>query len=228
MPTSCSPAVEDYLRAIHDLTTHAGGRRVTTSALAQRLALRPASVTSMLQKMAAAAPALVDYHKSHGACLTAAGELAARRVMRSHRLLELYLHEKLGFSWDEVHDEAARLEHVVSPALTERLAAALGHPTHDPHGHAIPAGDLSYQPPAAWPLRELPPGEAATVQYVADDDPAVLRTLAAAGLRPGARVVTRRDALDAPLWVAANGGEPAALDMASVDHVFVNRPDHTP
>lgn len=223
---TCSPAAQDYIRAIHQLGAQQDGR-VTTSALAERLGVRPASVTAMLQKMAAAAPALVDYHKSHGARLTMAGEMAALRVARRHRLLELYLHDKLGYGWDEVHAEADRLEHVISAAMTERLAAALDHPTHDPHGHAIPAADLSYDPPAGRPLPELPPGEAATVQYVTDDDPAVLRALDATGLRPGATVViARRDA--ARLWTAVNGGQPLALDTAAANHVYVNRPEPTP
>lgn len=224
-PVNCSPAGQDYVRAIHALAAQGRGR-VTTSAVAERLGVRPASVTAMLQKMAAASPALVDYHKSHGASLTAVGEMAALRVVRSHRLLELYLHEKLGYGWDEVHEEADRLEHVVSEALTERMAAALDHPTRDPHGHAIPAGDLAYDPPAGRPLGELPAGESATIQYVADENPAILRALAAAGLRPGAMVViVRRDAPNVQLWVAANGGEALALDMAAAEHVFVNRPE---
>jgi DtxR family Mn-dependent transcriptional regulator len=146
--------------------------------------------------------------------------------LRSHRLLELYLHEKLGFSWDEVHDEADRLEHAVSQAMTERMAAALGHPTHGPHGHAIPAGDLTYHPPPARPLSELAAGEAAAVQYVRDDDPAVLRALDAIGLRPGADVIVlSEDAPNGVLWLAANGGESRALDMAAAGRVFVTAPE---
>ncbi len=220
-PPTCSPAVQDYLGAIYRLATPGDGR-VTTSQLAERLGVRPASVTAMLQKMAAATPALVTYHKSHGARLTAGGRTAALRVVRSHRLLELYLHEKLGYGWDEVHAEANRLAHVVSPAMTERLAEALGHPTHDPHGHAIPAGDLACDPPAGRPLRELAIGEAATVQYVQDDDPAMLRVLAEAGLRPGVACTLLRD--DTPnglLWIATNGGEPVALDQVVAGQVFV-------
>ena len=139
-----SPAVEDYLRAIYQLSDQSEpvDARVTTSRLAERLDVRPASVTAMLQKLAAATPALVDYHKSHGARLTAEGERAALGVVRNHRLLELFLHEKLGFRWDEVHDEADRLEHAISETTADRIAEALGHPVRDPHGHAIPDGDL--------------------------------------------------------------------------------------
>lgn len=136
-------AAQDYLRAIYEMTTAEASAdrvadRVTTSRLAGRLAVRPASVTVMLQKMAAADPALVEYHKSRGARLTAAGEVAALEVVRCHRLLETYLHEVFGFGRDEAHDEADRLEHGVSPAMTERIADALGHPTHTPDGDPIP------------------------------------------------------------------------------------------
>lgn len=136
-------AAQDYLRAIYEMTAAEAGAdrfadRVTTSRLAGRLAVRPASVTVMLQKMAAADPALVEYHKSRGARLTAAGEVAALEVVRCHRLLETYLHEVFGFGRDEAHDEADRLEHGVSPAMTERIADALGHPTHTPDGDPIP------------------------------------------------------------------------------------------
>lgn len=138
-----TPAVQDYLRVIYEMTAAepAGGYvadRVATSRLAERLDVRPASVTAMLQKMAAADPALVEYHKSRGARLTAAGEAAAREVVRCHRLLETYLHEVFGYGRDEAHDEADRLEHGVGAAMTERIAAALGHPTHTPDGDPIP------------------------------------------------------------------------------------------
>jgi DtxR family Mn-dependent transcriptional regulator len=182
--------VGDYLRALFTLAEGGTpGSRATTNELAARLTVRPASVTAMLQKLAAADPPLVEYHKHHGARLTAAGERAALALVRCHRLLELFLHEKLGFGWDEVHDEADRLEHVIGAALADRLAAALGHPTHDPHGHAIPAADLSLDAPAAVCLRDLPPGSTAVVAYVADEDAALLRRMDALGLRPGAAVV---------------------------------------
>jgi len=145
-PASPTPAVQDYLRVIYELTAakceeppsgHVADR-VATSRLAERLDVRPASVTAMMQKMAAADPALVDYHKSHGARLTPAGEAAALDVVRCHRLLETYLHEVFGYDRQEAHDEADRLEHGVGPALAERIAAALGHPTHTPAGDPIP------------------------------------------------------------------------------------------
>ena len=188
--SSYSPAVQDYLRALYQVATQNHlDSRVTTSQLAERLAVRPASVTAMLQKLAATAPPLVDYHKSYGARLTYDGERAALAVVRCHRLLELYLHEKLGYGWDEVHEEADRLEHVISPAMTERIERALGNPTRDPHGHAIPAADLSLPHSTAVPLTMLPPGVPAVVRAVADEDAGRLRYLAEVGLRPGAAIV---------------------------------------
>ena len=158
----------------------------------------------MLQKMAAAAPALVDYHKSHGARLTADGEKAALTVVRCHRLLELFLHEKLGYKWDEVHEEADRLEHVVSADMAGRMAEALGHPTRDPHGHVIPAADLSFDQPVTVALRELNAGDSAVVQHVRDEDPQLLRYLDEIGLRPGADVaVLWRDPLDESVATAS-------------------------
>ena len=134
-----SPAVQDYLRAVYKLARrNPPGSNVTTTQLSERLGITPASVTVMLQKLAAANPPLLVYHKHQGVSLTVSGEQAALGVVRHHRLLEQYLHEKLGYSWDEVHDEADRLEHVISDQLASRMAAALGYPTHDPHGHVIP------------------------------------------------------------------------------------------
>lgn len=217
-----SAAVEDYLRAIFHLSGDVAGHRVTTSQLAERLAVRPASVTSMLQKLAAATPALVDYHKSHGACLTPEGNQAALGVVRCHRLLELFLHEKLGFGWDEVHDEADRLEHAISAATADRIAEALGHPTHDPHGHPIPDADLTLEPATGISLAECATGAAAAVRYVCDEDTDLLRYLDVIGLRPGEPVViSRRESENELLWVRVGDGEPVPIGQVAATQVFV-------
>ena len=130
-------SVDDYLKAILEL----GGaeeERVTSNALAHHLGVRAASVTGMLQKLAALKPPLVKYEKHHGARLTATGKMRALEVLRHHRLLERFLHDFLDYSWDEVHDEAERLEHFISERLEDRIAAKLGDPQTDPHGHPIP------------------------------------------------------------------------------------------
>lgn len=219
--SNLSPAVEDYLRALYKLgRRNPAGQPVTTSQVAACLAVRPASATAMLQKLAALEPPLVVYHKSRGARLTAAGERAALAIVRYHRLLELFRHEKLGYSWDEVHEEADRLEHVISDEMAGRIAAALGHPTRDPHGQAIPAADLSLEPVTALPLRDLPPGVAAVVRQARDDDPALLRLFAALGLLPGVSLSLRGIAPDGALrlWVAG-----CAIDLpaAAAEHLLV-------
>ncbi len=217
-----SPAVEDYLRALYKLgRRNADGRPVTTSQLADRLTVRPASVTAMLQKLAAAEPPLVEYHKSRGARLTEAGQRAALAVVRCHRLLELFLHEKLGYAWDEVHDEADRLEHVVGPAMVQRLAAALGHPARDPHGHAIPDADLTPIGPAATLLSALPAGCTAVIEHVADDDPALLRQMAALGLLPGITLTVLAEAPATRVTLGARGATPLELPADLVARVFV-------
>lgn len=221
--TPLSPAVQDYLRAIYQINDgNEGNGRATTSQLAERLDVRPASVTAMLQRMAAAEPALVDYHKSHGARLTADGRRAALGVVRCHRLLEQYLHEKLGFGWDEVHDEADRLEHVLTEELTSRIEHVLGYPTHDPHGHAIPAADLKLDMTPAVPLSRLTEGDTAEIRFVSDDNAEFLRLLADIGLLPGKHVEVRQmDLLGNRIRVSVQGADPVSLASAVTEHVFV-------
>jgi DtxR family Mn-dependent transcriptional regulator len=135
----------------------------------------------------------------------------------------LYLHEKLGYSWDEVHEEAERLEHAISEELAGRLSAALGHPTHDPHGHAIPSAELVVDNPPAIPLGRLKPGQAAVVRHVQDEDPASLRYLAAIGIAPGCTLrAVARDAHDGQLHLSVDGGLPVALKPAMTDLIFID------
>jgi len=225
-PAGPSVAAGDYLRALFDLGEN--GRAATTTQVAERVGVRPASVTAMLQKLATAEPPLVEYHKNHGARLTAAGEHAALALIRCHRLLELFLHEKLGYAWDEVHDEADRLDHVVSAALADRLAEALGRPTRDPHGHAIPAADLSLPAEAALPLTALTAGQRAAVLHVSDEDAAALRRLAALGVRPG--VVVARDDSVTPesITLRLRDGTAVTLNPADAARVFVALPGPQP
>ncbi len=133
-------AVDDYLKAIYMLGGDVG-RRVGGSELAVRLEVSPASVTNMLQKLAADPKSFVDYKRSDGVRLSAAGRRRALEVVRHHRLVETFLFEVLGYPASEVHDEAERLEHFISEAFEERITAKLGNPTADPHGHCIPAMD---------------------------------------------------------------------------------------
>ena len=128
-------SIQDYLKHIFELSED--GTPASTNDLAARLGIKPASVTGMIQKLAAAEPKLVDYQKHQGVTLTPAGERAALEVLRHHRLLETWLVQSLGYTWDEVHEEACRLEHVISEDFEERMDAALGHPTHDPQQRGL-------------------------------------------------------------------------------------------
>jgi DtxR family transcriptional regulator, Mn-dependent transcriptional regulator len=186
MRTALTQAVEDYLKAIFELTVAYG--RVSTTQLADRLNITPASVTGMIQRMAAADPPLVEYQKHRGVLLTEPGQAIALEIIRHHRLLELFLHQTLGYSWDEVHEEADRLEHVISEDFEERMAQALGNPSHDPHGEPIPTRDLQLPPSSETRLSELRPGQEAIVDRVDAKDLVLLRYLSEIGLTPNAEV----------------------------------------
>lgn len=175
-------AVEDYLKTIYMLAEMESP--VSTSRIAEARDVKPASVTSMLQRLAKLN--LVHYEKHYGVTLTGGGEKVALEVIRHHRLLELYLMEALGFEWDEVHEQADILEHVISEKLEERIAAFLGHPTVDPHGDPIPAKDGTIVAVDAVPLSTMTTGTQAQVIRIIDDaNSDMLRYLADLGLTPG-------------------------------------------
>ncbi len=186
MRPNLTHAIEDYIKAIHELSQVDG--RATTNRIADRLGVTPASVTGMVKKLAATRPPLVQYSKHRGAVLTAEGERVALEIIRHHRLLELYLVQVLGYEWDAVHDEADRLEHVISEEFEERIAQALGDPARDPHGDPIPDRHLQVTQDAGVQLDLLRPGEQAVVERVLDTAPDTLQRLAEAGLVPGAHV----------------------------------------
>jgi DtxR family Mn-dependent transcriptional regulator len=182
-------SIQDYLKHIYELS--ADGGTATTSELAERLDVAPASVTGMIQRLAAARPPLIRYRKHQGVTLTADGQRAALEVIRHHRLLETYLVQALGYSWDEVHDEACRLEHVISEDFEARIAAALGDPDRDPHGDLIPSAELTLPDDDSHPLSAARPPEKAVVVRVNGDDPAFLRHIKGLGLVPGAHVTVK-------------------------------------
>jgi DtxR family Mn-dependent transcriptional regulator len=158
----------------------------------------------MIQKLAAEKPALVAYQKHQGVTLTPAGTLAALEVIRHHRLLEAWLAQTLGYSWDEVHEEADRLEHVISKGLEQRIAVALGHPTRDPHGELIPSEDLTMPADDCTPLSALRPPQTATILRVNAHDANLLRHLDSLGLTPGVQVeITEYSSFDNNLTVKA-------------------------
>jgi DtxR family Mn-dependent transcriptional regulator len=179
-------STQDYLKHIYELTDD--GRPASTNALAARLKISPPSVTGMIQKLATAKPALVEYQKHQGVTLTREGRRAALEVIRHHRLLEAWLVQTLGYTWDEVHEEAEKLEHVISEDFERRIAAAMGHPLRDPHGELIPTADLKMPLEDSTPLSALRPPQTGTVQCVKAADTDMLRHLESLGLVPGARM----------------------------------------
>ena len=185
MPKSlATSAVQDYLKAIHQL---GGSRRgVSTSALAERLGVSPASVSGMLKRLDE--QGLVSHKRYQGVKLTRRGTREAVEMIRHHRLLELYLANVVGMPWDKVHAEADALEHVISEELESRLDELLGFPTTDPHGHPIPSASLELDDDDHPSLAEVDPGEY-IVRSVEDRDSDLLRHLDGLGLRPGARVL---------------------------------------
>ena len=191
---------DDYLKAILEL----GGveeEQVTSTGLAQHLGVRAASVTGMLQRLAAQKPPFVKYEKHHGVRLTSAGKMRALEVLRHHRLLERFLHDFLDYSWDEVHDEAERLEHFISERLEDRIAAKLGDPETDPHGHLIPERSGALPPRQEVRLSKWACGVPAVVSSVSDRDPAALREMTRLGLKPGAAITVEAGTRTASLRV---------------------------
>ena len=186
MPELLTQSIQDYLKRIYELTE--SGQLASTNDLARELKIKPASVTGMIQKLAAEKPALVAYQKHQGVTLTASGRKAALEVIRHHRLLETWLVQTLGYSWDEVHEEAEKLEHVISEDLEKRIAAALGHPVRDPHGELIPTEDLKMPSDRSAPLSSLRPNQTAIIQRVDAQDPSLLRHLDNLGLTPGVEI----------------------------------------
>ena len=217
-----SHAVEDYLKAIYELEEDTG--RVSTTALAERLKVAPASVTGMIQKLADQRPRLVQYERHQGVLLTAAGRRLALEIIRHHRLIELYLSEALGFEWDKVDAEAEKLEHVISEEFEEKICALLGDPARDPHGDPIPAKDGTVAARSHRTLSDVGAGESIRVERVRDDDPALLRYLAEIGIVPEATVtVADRAPFDGPLHVRVGAKTSAAhaLGRSVTDQVFV-------
>ncbi len=180
-------SVDNYLKAIFSL---AGPEqeRVTTTALTDRLGVAPASITNMLQKLASSSPPLVEYERHKGVRLSTAGRRRALEIVRHHRLLEAFLYEVLDYPIEEVHDEAERLEHFISERFEERIAAKLGHPKFDPHGHCIPALDGKMPKQLSKPLTEIQQDGKFLVDSVSDQDALLLKQLKAHGVTPGAHL----------------------------------------
>ncbi|WKZ39126.1 MAG: metal-dependent transcriptional regulator [Anaerolineales bacterium] len=219
MAKRITKSVQDYLKRIYELTED--GSSASTNDLARELKISAPSVTGMIKKLASAKPAMVEYQKHQGVTLTAAGKRAALEVIRHHRLLETWLVQTLGYSWDEVHEEAERLEHVISEDFEQRIAAALGHPTRDPHGELIPTEDLKMPLEDSTPLSALRPNQTGTIQRVVAQDPSLLRHLDDLGLTPGVQIeVTEYSAFDNNLTVKV-GRKVNVLGLNITTKIFI-------
>ncbi|HET9983649.1 MAG TPA: metal-dependent transcriptional regulator [Longimicrobiales bacterium] len=196
--------VEDYLKTIYEIERGSDTGAATTTDIAGRLELAPASVSGMVRRLAD--QGLLQHEKYRGVRLTEEGRRVALGTIRRHRIIETYLTEALGYPWDRVHEEAERLEHAASDELVDRMAAALGEPTVDPHGAPIPTRDLHVEEANSVPLADLPAGRSGRVVQVADDDPALLRYLDELGISIGTRVtLLARAPFDGPITLRLDG-----------------------
>jgi DtxR family Mn-dependent transcriptional regulator len=199
-----SQAVEDYLKAIYTLETDQKG--APTTKIADSLNVSSASATNMIKRLDKMG--LVNYQSYKGARLTDSGRKIALEIIRHHRLLELYLLEVMGYSWDEVHDEAEKLEHHISERFEDKIAQLLDDPTHDPHGDPIPTKDGLVPEMDAEPLLEGEPDREYIVSRVKDQDPELLRYLEKIGLLPGIKVkITEKAPFDGPVTVLVENNQ---------------------
>ncbi len=181
---SLSQSVEDYLKVIYVLESEGSG--ATTNNIAEMMEVSSASVTNMLKRLAGLN--LIEHKSYKGAKLTDAGMKIALEILRHHRLLELYLKEIMGYSWDEVHDEAEKLEHHISEQFEDKIAELLNHPTHDPHGDPIPTKDGVMPEMASLPLADADIDQQYIIGRVKDQDPELLRYLEKMGIIPGVKI----------------------------------------
>lgn len=214
-----SHEIEDYLKAIYKLQQEDGS--VSTTDLARKVSRSPAAATKMIKQLAE--NKLIDYTPYHGVRLSAAGERVALEIIRHHRLLEVYLHQALGYGWDEVDAEAEKLEHHISEEFEDRIDRILDYPEVDPHGDPIPRRDGTMPRRTGRPLDVAEPGEILIIQRVRDSDPEVLRYLARIGMTLGVRVeVVEKQPFNGPLTLQI-GEARHSVGRELAGHVFVNR-----
>jgi DtxR family transcriptional regulator, Mn-dependent transcriptional regulator len=212
-------AQQDYLKALYHL--HGDTRPVPTRELAQRLGISSPSVSEMVTRLTA--QGLVEHDRYRGQQLTREGRKVALELVRHHRLLEMFLVQVLGYSWDEVHEEAERLEHVISERMEQRIFELLGRPELDPHGHAIPSLTGKVRPPSERALSECHAGEKLIVQGVSDDDPAKLRELERRGLLPGTHIeVLAASEYEGPIELRIKGKR-VSVPLGLARAMFVER-----
>jgi len=217
-------SVDNYLKAILALSG-SEDRAVSSTALAQRLGVAPASITNMLQKLASVSKPYVEYEKHRGVRLSAEGKRRALEILRHHRLLETFLYEILDYPIEEVHEEAERLEHFISERFEERISAKLGHPKFDPHGHCIPAMDGRMPKQISRPVTSLEEGGKFVVDSVSDEDAPLLKGLKAHGIAPGVPIqITRRNSGEFALH-AVGAPRPLVLSRAHAEAIRIRDRD---
>jgi DtxR family transcriptional regulator, Mn-dependent transcriptional regulator len=216
-----SSSVGDYLKAIWELSEeHAAEGAASTNDVAERLSFSAASVSNMFGRLREMG--LAEYERYHGATLTEEGRAEVLRLLRRHRLIETFLLECLDYSWEEVHEEAESMEHAVSDAFTERLAAFLGHPAQDPHGDPIPSADGTLEADDSYPLAEATLGQRVRIYRVGDEEPAKLAYLEELGLTPGRLMEVKEvRTVDGVVTVEDAAGETHILGEPLAGSVFV-------
>lgn len=214
-----SQSVEDYLKAIYLLETE--GNAATTNNIAEALSVSSASVTNMFKKLAKLK--LINHKSYRGAELTKAGEKIALEVIRHHRLLELYLKEMMGYSWDEVHDEAEKLEHHISEQFEDKIAELLNDPTHDPHGDPIPSKEGVVPEMASLAITDAEETGSYIIGRVKDQDPELLRYLEKKGIIPGVKIqVLEKAPFNGPVRIRLEGKETTIGNSVAKDVFLVH------
>lgn len=215
---SRSQSIEDYLKAIYKLQSMQDGG-VSTTDLAREMGVANASVTNMLKRLSKLG--MVDYQSYYGTTLTKSGEKIALEMIRHHRLLELYLTEMLGYSWDEVHDEAEKLEHYISEQFEDKISELLNHPTVDPHGDPIPTKDGKMPVISSKKLSSISPGTSCIVKRVKNQDSQILRKLERSGIIPGVKItVVEKDEDSGNLHLEIEGST-STVDDSLASQIYV-------
>jgi DtxR family Mn-dependent transcriptional regulator len=222
MRETISQSMGDYLRTIYKLGQRQEGGPVTTSLIAEKMDVAPASATNMIKKLAQMR--LLVHAPYRGVELTSGGTKVALETIRHHRLLELYLNQALGYSWDEVDAEADRLEHAISEEFEDRIDAALGYPKVGAHGEPIPSKQGNIETNAYRPLADLEVGSAAIIREVSDRNPEMLRYIGEMGLQLGTDVEVRTKApFQGPLQLVVGEGRDCSLGLEVARHIFVEQ-----
>lgn len=216
---SRSQSVEDYLKAIYKLENE-GKDGVSNSRLSEEMNVAGASVTNMVKRLSKMG--LVNYESYYGSRLTDAGEKIALEIIRHHRLLELYLTEMMGYSWDEVHDEAEKLEHHISEQFEDRIAELLNDPQFDPHGDPIPGKDGKMPEIHLFSLMEIKENTPCVISRVKNQDPDLLRYLEERNLIPGVKIeIIKREPFDGPVQISVENEREVAIGANVASDIYV-------